>query len=69
MTKVSFEFAQKELPEYISDIFINNVTKYDTRNLNMLKRPPCKTFGIKAISYIGPKLWDDMPSFLKQKKL
>ena len=35
----------------------------------MLKRPPYKTSnGRKSLSYLGPKLWDDIPPQLKQKK-
>ena len=64
-----FKYFQNNVPEYIHDIFTKNMTKYNTRNSNMLKRPPCKTSkGMKAISYIGPKLWDDLPIFLKQKQ-
>ena len=64
-----YKYFQNNVPEYIHDIFTKNMTKYNTRNSNMLKRPPCKTSkGMKAISYIGPKLWDDLPICLKQKQ-
>ena len=64
-----YKYFQNNVPEYIHDIFTKNMTKYNTRNSNMLKRPPCKTSkSMKAISYIGPKLWDDLPICLKQKQ-
>ena len=32
-----YKYFQNNVPEYINDIFTKNVTKYDTRNSNMLK--------------------------------
>ena len=64
-----YKYLHNNVPEYINDIFTKNVKKYNTRNSNMLKRPPLKTSkGMKAISYLGPKIWDDMPIILKQKQ-
>ena len=63
-----YKYFHNDVPEYINDMFIPNIRKYDTRNPNMLKRPSYKTAnGRKALSYIGPKLWDDIPYQLKLK--
>ena len=68
MCTLIYKFFNKNVPEYINDIFRVNIGKYNTRNPNMLKRPFYKTSnGQKAISYIGPKLWDGMPNHLKGK--
>ena len=64
-----YKYFHTDVPGYISDMFNANVIKYNTRNPNMLKRPPCKTSnGRKSLSYLGPKLWDDIPHQLKQKQ-
>ena len=64
-----YKYFHNNVPGYINDIFTVNKTRYNTRNSNMLKRPLCKTSnGMKAISYLGPKLWDNMPIYLKQKE-
>ncbi len=64
-----FKFLSNNVPEYIKEMFTVNNGKYNTRNPNMLKRPFYKTSnGQKAISYIGPKLWDSMPNYLKEKR-
>jgi len=64
-----YKYFHNDVPEYISDMFNANVIKYNTRNPNMLKRPPYKTSnGRKSLSYLGPKLWDDIPHQLKQKQ-
>ena len=68
MCTLIYKFFNKNVPEYINDIFRVNIGKYNTRNPNMLKRPFYKTSnGQKAIAYIGPKLWDGMPNHLKGK--
>ena len=68
MCTLIYKFFNNNIPEYINDIFRVNIGKYNTRNPNMLKRPFYKTSnGQKAISYIGPKLWDAMPNHLKGK--
>ena len=64
-----YKYLNNDVPEYIEDMFTLNQEKYYTRNPNMLKRPFYSTSnGQKAISYVGPKLWDDMPNYLKQIK-
>ena len=63
-----YKYVHNNVPEYTEDIFTIKVRKYNTRKPNMLTRPFCKTSnGQKAISYLGPKLWDDIPNDLKQK--
>ena len=64
-----YKYFHNNVPEYINDMFTLNVRKYNTRNPNILKRPPYKTSnGQKALSFLGPKIWDDMPNCLKQKE-
>ena len=68
MCTLIYKFFSDNVPEYITEIFRVNIGKYNTRNPNMLKRPFYKTSnGQKSISYIGPKLCDSMPNFLKEK--
>ena len=49
-----FKYLNSNVPEYIEDMFILNVGKYNTRNPNMLKQPQYRTSnGQKAIYYLG----------------
>ena len=69
MCTLIYKFFENNVPKYINDIFRENTGKYNARNPNMLKCPYYKTSnGQKAIKYIGPKLWDDMPNHLKGKR-
>ena len=64
-----YKYFHNDVPEYINDMFIRNVRKYNKRNPNMLKRPPYKTSsGRKAFSYQGPILWKGIPYHLKLKE-
>ena len=57
------------VPAYIGEMFNVNLAKYNTRNPQKFNRPQCSTSkGQKAISYVGPTLWDEMPNVLKQKE-
>ena len=57
------------VPAYIGEMFTANLAKYNRRNPQKFNRPQCSTLkGQKAISYVGPTLWDEMPNVLKQKE-
>ena len=63
-----YKFFHKNVPKYIEDIFNVKTTKYNIRNPNMLTRPLCKNAsGQKAISFLGPKIWADIPNDIKKK--
>ena len=62
-----YKLLNNNVPEYIEDIINVKEKKYNTRNPNMLIRPFCPTNkGQKAISYLGPKLWEGILKDLKQ---
>ena len=64
-----YKYFQKKVPSYIEDIFIPKVSKYNIRNPDMLTRPLCKTSnGQKAISFMAPKIWADIPRKVKEKE-
>ena len=64
-----YKYFQKKVPSYIEDIFTPKVSKYNIRNPDMLTRPLCKTSnGQKAISYMAPKIWADIPWKVKEKE-
>lgn len=69
MCTLTYKVFNNNVPDYIHEIFVVNIGKYSIRNPSMLKRPFYKTSnGQKAISYIGPKLWDSMPNHFKGKR-
>ena len=41
---------------------------YRMRDSSLLEQSRCRTttFGLRSISYIGAKLWNDLPSYLKE---
>ena len=66
---VVYKYLHNGVPQYINDIFSLKNKKYNTRNSDMLTRPLCKTSsGQKAISFLAPKIWADIPMAVKSKQ-
>ena len=54
-------------PEIMNEIFIFKKPIYDFRKTDTLKRIKVKSvkFGTESVSYLGPKLWDLLPTEFK----
>ena len=64
-----YKYLNNNVPAYIAEMFTVNLAKYNTRNPQKFNRLQCSTSkGQKAISYVSPTLWDEMPNVLKQKE-
>ena len=68
-----FTLVNSQVARYLNTlmIFLPKMWRTMTQGfLNLLKWPPLwkKIYRLKAIWYIGPKFWDDMPIQLKQKQ-
>ena len=49
-------------PSYMTNMFVQKIIKYDTRNALCLKIPRCNTvkYGLNSFSYQGAKLWNSL---------
>ena len=64
-----YKYLNNDVPAYIGEMFTVNVAKYNTRDPQKFNHPQYSTSkGQKAISYVGPTLWDEKPNVLKQKE-
>ena len=57
-----FKTLKKTNPPYLHSLFTTNETEYDLRRDISLIQPKkeTETYGIRSLSYIGAKLWNDM---------
>ena len=57
-----FKTLKKTNPPYLHSLFTRNETEYDLRRDISLIQPKkeTETYGIRSLSYIGAKLWNDM---------
>ena len=55
-------------PPCLNDMFTPKQVPYRMRDSSLLDQSRCRTttFGLRSISYIGAKLWNDLPSYLKE---
>ena len=55
-------------PPCLNDMFTPKQVPYRMRDSSLLEQSRCRTttFGLRSISYIGAKLWNDLPSYLKE---
>ena len=55
-------------PPCLNDMFTPKQVPYRMRDSSLLEQSRCRTttFGFRSISYIGAKLWNDLPSYLKE---
>ena len=64
----AYNYKKNFSPPYMSEIYINNdsPTINTRRSLNSLKQPNyIKNCSRNALSYIGPKLWNDLDQGVK----
>ena len=63
-----FKTIKNENPNYMIDLLENRPSKYPTRNENNLYVPTAnqKTYGRKSFRVYGSKLWDILPSNIKE---
>jgi hypothetical protein len=57
-------------PAFMKDYFLPKSTGYDLRRNDVLFVPKIKTtnYGIKSISFLGPKIWNSLPNEIKSSK-
>ena len=55
-------------PPCLNDMFTPKQVPYRMRDSSLLEQSRCRTttFGLCSISYIGAKLWNDLPSYFKE---
>ena len=55
-------------PPCLSDMFTPKQVPYRMHDSSLLEHSRCRTttFGLRSISYIGAKLWNDLPSYFKE---
>ena len=51
-------------PVYLNELFITPESNYDLRNKSRLLQPKYK-YGYNSFRYLGSKLWNSLPSHLK----
>ena len=65
-----FKFFDSSVPSYMSEMFLpvgqSRITRRSKNKLNQLFRKSNK--GQNCLSYLGPKLWNNLPSELKSAK-
>ena len=57
-------------PAFTKDYFLPKSTSYDLRRNDVLFVPKVKTtnYGIRSISFLGPKIWNSLPNQIKLSK-
>ena len=57
-------------PSFMSEIFKPSNTKYDLRNSNTLVSKNINTtnYGLETVSYLAPRIWEQIPEEIKQSK-
>ena len=57
-------------PTFMKDYFLPKSTSYDLRRNDVLFVPKVKTtnYGIRSISFLGPKIWNSLPNEIKLSK-
>ena len=53
---------------HLNDMLTPKQVPYQMRDSSLLEQSRCRTttFGLRSISYIGAKLWNDLPSYFKE---
>ena len=64
-----FKSMKLKNPSYIQELFSNKETPYFLRDPSLLVQPKTNTvtFGLKTISYLGSKLWNDLENDFKHE--
>ena len=57
-------------PSFMSELFKPSNTKYNLRNGNSLVSNNIKTtnYGLETVSYLAPRIWEQIPEEIKQSK-
>ena len=58
-------FFNDKAPGYMADIFLRDDAKRTRNSILHLKKPLAKTNGQKSLSFIGPSIWNQLPSEIK----
>ena len=69
---ITFKFLNNNCPHYLKEVFkFTPHCRIDTRNkFTKLKIPFPKTnMGQKAMSFVGPSLWNSLPELIKKKRI
>ena len=55
-------------PPCLNDIFSNKSVPYRMRDSCMIEQPKRRTitFGLRSFSYVGAKVWNELPTYLKE---
>ena len=62
-----YKTVHKLNPSFMNEIFIQKSSHYHLRNSRLMKIPKTRTIthGIESLSYLGCKLWNNLPENLK----
>ena len=67
-----YKSLNKQAPEYLQNMFVTRISPYSIRSItsNTLFVPKTltKTFGSRAFSVIGAKLWNELPIHVQDKQ-
>ena len=57
-------------PPYLNELFVSKNTRYNLRDSNRLQQPEFQTvrYGFKSFLYYGSKLWNFLPSEVKNSE-
>ena len=55
-------------PPFVKDIFLQRNIRYSLRHGDDAQQPKVRTmtFGVESITYLGNKLWQNLPQEIKQ---
>ena len=65
-----FKIYKEISPDLLNDVFIQNTSKYNLRNDNCFKSRKVRSvyFGTESLSFLGPKIWNQVPSEIKDSE-
>ena len=68
LTTEMFKVKNNTAPEIMKELFSPKISHYDLRNNNLFKsrRVNSVWHGTESVSYLGPKIWDLVPSEIKE---
>ena len=72
---ITYKCRHRDSPKYLQDLLIDKPTsrsglRSSTKNLDLLLIPPTKhkTFAERSFSVAAPRLWNELPNYIKQVK-
>ena len=65
-----FKVYKEISPDLLNDVFIQSTSKYNLRNDNCFKSRKVRSvyFGTESLSFLGPKIWNQVPSEIKDSE-